>query len=98
MKFITTLTLAIVLCLTACGGSKVEGSYGSDKPPINGVLLTLKPNGKAVYMGMAEMDYEVDGKDVKLRSPQGVMILKGHDDGSLDFPFVGNLKKMPTPK
>lgn len=73
----------------------MEGSYGSDKPGIKGVLLTLKPNGKAVYMGMSEMDYEVDGKDVKLRSPQGVMILKGHDDGSLDFPFIGNLKKMP---
>lgn len=74
----------------------MEGSYGSDAPGIKGVVLTLKPNGKAVYMGAVEMNYEVEGKDVKLSSPQGVLILKGHDDGSLDFPFLGNLKKMPS--
>lgn len=99
MKFTKILIVAITLALTACGGSKLEGSYGNDgskKYVPKGVLLTLKKNGKAVYMGAMEMDYEVDGKDVKLHMPQGTMILKGHDDGSLDFPFLGNLMKMPT--
>ena len=95
MKLITISAIAIAFVLTACGGSKLEGSYGSDQPPIKGVLLTLKPNGKAVYMGVVEWDYEVDGKDVKVHRPEGTLILKGHDDGSLDFPFIGNLKKMP---
>lgn len=95
MKFITIPALAIALVLTACGG-KLEGSYGSDQPGIKGVVLTLKPNGKAIYLGVSEMAYEVDGKDVKLHSPQGVLILKGHEDGSLDFPYIGNLKKMPS--
>lgn len=85
---------AIVLALVGCGG-KMEGSYVSDKPGLKGVVLTLKPNGKAVYLGVSELDYEVDGKDVKLRSPTGTLILKGHDDGSLDFPGIGNLKKVP---
>ena len=61
-----------------------------------GVVLILKSNGKAVYMGTSEFNFDVDGKDVKLHMPQGVLILKGHNDGSLDFPFIGNLKKMPS--
>lgn len=96
MKFITIFTLTVItFALTACGG-KMEGSYGSDATGIKGVVLTLKPNGKAVYLGVVEIGYEVDGKDVKLNLPQGTLILKGHDDGSLDFPFIGNLKKMPS--
>ena len=96
MKFIIpAFAVALAFVLTACGG-KMEGSYGSDQPGIKGVVLTLKSNGKAVYMGTAEFNFEVDGKDVKLHMPQGVLILKGHDDGSLDFPFIGNLKKMPS--
>lgn len=93
MKLITISAIAIALVLTACGGSKLDGTYGTDR--LKSVLV-LKPNGKAVYMGMSELDYEVEGKDVKLHSPQGVLILKGRDDGSLDFPFLGNLKKRPS--
>lgn len=95
MKIITVSTLALALALVACGG-KLDGSYGSDQPGMKGVVLTLKPNGKAVYLGAVEWDYEVDGKDVKIHRPEGTLILKGHEDGSLDFPFVGNLKRMPT--
>lgn len=95
MKLITIPALILAIALAACGG-KLEGSYGSDQPGIKGVVLTFKPNGKAVYMGTMEMNYEVDGKDVKLHMPQGVFILKGHDDGSFDFPLMGNLKKMPS--
>ena len=95
MKFITIPVLALSLVLTACG-SKLEGSYGSDKPGTNGVVLTLKSNGKAVYLGVAGITYEVDGKDVTLHSPQGVLVLKVQDDGSLDFPYLGNLKKVPS--
>lgn len=94
MKFITLLlAIALSFALTACGG-KLDGSYGPRG--MKGVVLTLKSNGKATYMGSLELNYEVDGKDVKIHLPQGVLVLKGHDDGSLDFPFIGNLKKLPA--
>lgn len=95
MKFLTIPAIFLALALTACAGGK-DGSYGIDAPGMKGVVLTLKSNGKAVYMGSAEFNYVVDGKDVKIHMPQGVLVLKGHEDGSLDFPFIGNLKKMPA--
>lgn len=98
MKRITIpLAFAFALALSACGGEgKVAGSYASETPGLKGVVLTLKPNGKAVYMGAAEFDYEVDGNEVKLHRPDGTLILKVREDGSLDFPLLGNLKKVPS--
>lgn len=95
MKLATVSSLAMALVLTACGTPKLEGAYSSDRPGIKGISLTLMPNGKAVYMGESEMAYEADGSDVKLHMPQGVLILKRRDDGSLDFPFLGTLKRIP---
>lgn len=96
MKLITASVLLFALTLTACGKTGVAGSYRSDGPGPKEVVLTLKPNGKAVYLGAVEWPYEVDGRDVKLIRPEGILILKGHEDGSLDFPLVGNLKKEPS--
>jgi hypothetical protein len=93
MNFFTISTIALAMMLTACGKT-IEGSYG-DAPYFKGVLVTFKPNGKALYLDAMEMDYEVDGKDVKLHTTQGVLILKGRDDGSFDFPMLGNIKKLP---
>lgn len=91
-----TITAGLALLLSACGKGGVSGSYRSDTPGLNGIILTLKPDGKAVYLGAVEWPYEVDGKDIKLLRPEGTLILKGRDDGSLDFPFLGNLKKEPS--
>lgn len=98
MKLITISAIAIAFVLTACGGSKLEGVYGADMFGAKGAnFLTLKSNGKAiVFNNPSEMDYEVIGKDVKLHSPMGEIVLKGHDDGSLDFPGMGNLPKAPS--
>ena len=91
MKYKTILISMLTIALTACGG-KLNGTYVNDQlEPV----LTLKPNGKAIYMKTTEMDYEVDGKEVKLHSPQGTLILKMLDDGSIQFPFLGKLKKIP---
>lgn len=95
-RIIIPLAFAFSIALSACGEGKLSGSYASETPGIKGVVLTLKPNGKAVYMGAAEWDYEVDGKEVKLHRPDGTLILKVRDDGSLDFPLLGNLKKIPS--
>lgn len=96
MKLITISAIAVAFILTACGRS-VEGTYGADMYGAKGVnFLTLKSNGKAlVFNNASEMDYVVNGKDVKIHSPMGDVVLKGHDDGSLDFPGFGNLKKTP---
>lgn len=97
MKRFNVLAVSVLaLALAACGESKVAGSYASDAPGLKGVVLTLKPNGKAVYLGAVEWDYEVEGADVKIHRPDGTLILKGHDDGSLDFPLIGKLKKVPS--
>lgn len=96
MKLNTLFALALTVVLTACGGG-LEGAYGSDKPGINGTVVTFKPNGKAVYLGSMEVAYEVDGKNVKLHMPnQQVLILTMLDDGSIQFPMVGKLNKMPS--
>lgn len=95
-RFNVLAVSALALALAACGESKVAGSYASDTPGLKGVVLTLKPNGKAVYLGAVEWDYEVEGTDVKIHRPDGTLILKGHDDGSLDFPLIGKLKKVPS--
>ncbi|VUZ23411.1 Uncharacterised protein [uncultured Comamonas sp.] len=71
----------------------MEGSYyqeSSEEP-----TLVLKPNGKAVFMGMMEYPYEVEGKDVKLLTPEGTVILEGKEDGSL-LSMFGKLKKRPS--
>lgn len=96
MRVFAATTLILALVLTACGKDGVSGSYRSDPPSLKRIILTLKPNGKAVYLGAVEWPYEVDGKDIKLLRPEGALILKGRDDGSLDFPFLGNLKKEPS--
>lgn len=93
MHFYRLPALAFALALTACGGDKLDASYEGTSPGLKGTVLTLKPNGKAVYMGTAVMEYEVKGMDVLLHQPQGTILLKGHEDGSLDFPILGNLKK-----
>ncbi len=86
--------LGLVLILTACGGG-LEGSYELVKG-MEGPLLTFKPNGKAIYMGAVEMDYEMDGKDVKLHTEKGVLILKAGEDGTLLFPVLGKMRRMPS--
>jgi hypothetical protein len=89
------LSLAfLALMLSACG-EKLNGSYSSGEQfgGVKGVILTLKPNGKAVYMGATEMDYEVHGAEIKLYMPHGIELLKLLDDGSIQFPMLGRLVK-----
>lgn len=87
-------TLGLVLILTACGGG-MEGSYELVNG-MKGPLLTFKPNGKAIYLGSMEMDYEMDGKDVKLHTKDGVMLLKAGEDGTLLFPMLGKMRKISS--
>lgn len=57
--------------------------------------MEFKSNGKAIYGGAVEMDYELDGKEIKLKTPtQGTLILKILDDGSISFPLIGKFSKV----
>lgn len=96
MKFTTIPALILTLALVACGNSELVGSYTivSDGPGKKGTVLTLKPGGKAVYLGNIELDYEVDGKEVRILRPDGNLILTLLGDGSLSFPGLGKLKKV----
>jgi major membrane immunogen (membrane-anchored lipoprotein) len=96
MKLITISAIAIALVLTACGGSKPEGTYVSNGL-LKGTTLVFKPNGKVNFMGV-DIGYEMDGKNVIIHhpnTPDRPLILKPKDDGSFDSD-LGNWAKVPS--
>lgn len=95
MKTKFFLLSLVVAALSACGGSGgLEGTYSGAHL---GKILTFKPNGKAVYGGMNELSYEVSGNEIKLQLPNAqVLVLKKLDDGSIQFPLLGKLTKVPA--
>lgn len=80
------ILVIMVLFLSACGKS-IEGTY-TDAMGLSS--YTFSSGGKA-YVGMmgieSEMTYEVDGKRVKLMTPQGNMVLQLMEDGTLQGPM-----------
>jgi hypothetical protein len=87
------IIVAISLALLACGQSNLEGIYVANIGGKEVNFLAFK-NGKAgIFNVPSEMSYEIIGKDVKIHGPMGPVILKINDDGSIDFPGIGNLKK-----
>lgn len=79
------LTVAGVAALLAAGCGKLDGSY-ADKTGI--FQIDFKSGDKAnlnTMGGKIEVDYEINGKEVKVKSPQGTMIATVADDGCLDF-------------
>lgn len=86
------LLLCAALLLSACG-SGLDGTY-ADKDGM--VSYTFNSGGKMTQsaMGMeVEMKYEIDGKKVKLITPQGNLILTLLDDGSIQGPMGVKLLK-----
>ena len=90
------LTLAAVgtLLLAACG-KKLDGTYTDSM----GIMeFTFASNGKVVQsqLGMrVELPYEVDGKDVRIQSPQGTLLLTLNNDGTIQGPMGMTLKRKP---
>ena len=81
---------AIAILLSACG-SPIEGTYTHS---LGGITYTFK-SGKVLMSAMGvsqEMDYEVEDGNVKLKLPQGTMVMKILEDGSLSAP-MGKLIK-----
>lgn len=84
MKKMIPILVALTLTLAGCG-SKLNGTYGN-----NMASYTFNSNGTVVQETMGikiEMKYELDGKNVKLITPQGSMILTMLDENTIDGPM-----------
>ncbi|MBH9685121.1 membrane lipoprotein lipid attachment site-containing protein [Burkholderia cepacia] len=85
--------LVTALLLAACG-QKLSGTYVDKK---NDTKLTFESSSKVIFEGglspKTELNYEIDGKNLKLTSPEGTQILTLSDDGSIQGPMGLNLKK-----
>jgi hypothetical protein len=87
----TSLALFCAAFLAACGGG-LDGTYASS----NGAMSVKFASGKAYvesFGGTAQVDYQVDGDQVILKSPNGNMVLTRNHDGSLGGSPFGDLKK-----
>lgn len=95
MRLASTLFLSFLLA--ACGADKaktIEGSYAIDGNEKN-IVLTFKKNGKAEYLGMMEIDYELEGETIKLKTHDGVILMKPLGDDTYSF-ILGPVKKVKS--
>ena len=80
------LTLALVVSLAACG-SGLDGTY-TDESGMGSYIF--RPGGKVTLTMMGvetETDYTVEGRKVKIESPQGVLVMTILEDGSIQGPM-----------
>jgi len=96
---LTAAPAIVALLVAACGGAQLHGKYFTSKQPavqFSGLVeseIEFKSGNKAnVIVGVfgmrgptQEVDYEVRGKEVTIKSPQGTMVATIADDGCLDF-------------
>jgi hypothetical protein len=82
--------LAASMILVGCG-SRLDGTYS------NGMAsYTFKSDGTVVVNTLGakvEVEYELDGKDVRIKAPNGVMILTLLDDNTIEGPMGIKLTK-----
>lgn len=96
---LTAAPAIVALLVAACGGAQLHGKYFTSKQSavqFSGLVeseIEFKSGNKAnVIVGVfgmrgptQEVDYEVHGKEVTIKSPQGTMVATIADDGCLDF-------------
>jgi hypothetical protein len=77
--------VAMMLIAVGCGGS-LSGKYDAELG-VTSVVFT--PSKAVVITGLTtvEVDYEVLGDKVILKTPMGNMVLTRNNDGTLDGPF-----------
>jgi hypothetical protein len=91
-------TLGIAAFLMVACGNTLEGRYAAKKDKANlaqafaDIQIEFKPGHKANYIVNAlgvgntmELDYEISGKELKLKTPQGTLIATIAADGCLEF-------------
>ena len=96
---LTAAPAIAALVMAACGGTQLHGKYVTSKQhagQFSGLVeseIEFKSGNKAnVIVGVfgmqgptQEVDYEVRGKEVTIKNPQGTMVARITDDGCLDF-------------
>jgi hypothetical protein len=83
--------IAVLTLLSSACASGVRGRYEND----NGAIAVEFKSGKAyvtMLAGTLEVDYEVKRDQVILTNHGGQVVLKRHQDGTLEGP-MGRLKK-----
>jgi len=89
-KTLAALLAATLLTLAGCGGG-LEGSYGTAA-----ASYTFKRNGTVVvdtFGGKVELEYERDGQDIRIKAPQGTLILRLVDEDTIEGPMGVKLRK-----
>jgi hypothetical protein len=93
--FVASTCLGPGLVLTACGSSKVSGTYHQAAGA--GVMTLEFDSGKVTSTVMGQSNhgtYEVKGDQVIMHLPgEGDVPLKINGDGTLDAPAFGTFKK-----
>ncbi len=78
------VAVALVVATPGCSRGGIDGEYADE---MGVTSYTFKPGGKVILSSLGarmELDYAVDGKDVKILMPGGgAMVLTVLDDGSL---------------
>lgn len=84
--------LTVTLLLAACG-QKLDGTYVNKS---SDTKLIFESSDKVIFdtgMGKAEVSYKIDGKNLKLTSPEGTQVFTLSDDGSIQGPMGMSFKK-----
>ena len=107
---LTAASVIAALIMAACGGPQLHGKYFTSKRPggqFSGLVesqIEFKSGNKAnVIVGVfgmrgptQEVEYEVHGNEVTIKSAQGIMVATIAGDGCLDFGGAfGKLCKRP---
>ncbi|HYK53159.1 MAG TPA: hypothetical protein VEV38_06485 [Candidatus Eremiobacteraceae bacterium] len=97
MKVPAALGLAVtLLCVAACGGDKLAGTYQNEN---GSIVMDLKSGGTGDLTIAGETKpctYTSDQQTLKVTCDDNEVDFTVHDDGSLTGPpdsFVGDLKK-----
>jgi hypothetical protein len=86
----------IILWLAACGGgTRLHGTY-SDQ--MGAMQYRFKPDGNVsvAVMGIeTQLKYRLEGKRVRIISPQGNQVLDLQEDGTLEGPLGMKFTRQP---
>lgn len=92
-RFTTIIALSSILIFAACGkklDGKLDGTYSAKVADAINQSITFGSNGKVIFdnEGMkSELDYSLDGNNVKISSPGGTEIMTIIDDKTIEGPM-----------
>jgi len=95
---------AVVILFYSCRGSKLEGTYShtAEKVFVYSYTTTysFRTDGTVTQIvngNETEMDYEVDGNKIRIKTPdKGVLVMTLRDDGTIIGPAGNRFNKLNT--